>query len=48
MGLGLTGIITPSLTSVFHNGSTLLIGLDSASSKNYPEVNINDIIDVEV
>jgi P-type E1-E2 ATPase len=48
MGLGLTGVITPSLTSIFHNGSTLLIGLNSATSKNYPEVNINDIIDVEV
>lgn len=48
MGLGLTGVITPSLTSILHNGSTLLIGLDSATSKNYPEVNMNDVIDVEV
>ena len=48
MGLGLTGVITPSLTSILHNGSTLLIGLNSATNKNYPEVNIDDIIDVEV
>ncbi len=38
MGLGLTGVITPSLTSVFHNGSTMLISLDSARSKNYKHV----------
>ena len=48
MGLGLTGVITPSLTSIFHNGSTMLIGLDSATSKNYPEINLDDVIDVEV
>ena len=48
MGLGLTGVITPSLTSILHNGSTMLIGLDSATSKNYPEINIDDVIDVEV
>jgi len=48
MALGLTGVITPSLTSVLHNGSTLLIGINSASSKNYPIVDMEDIIDVEV
>lgn len=47
MAMGLTGIITPSLTSVLHNGSTLLIGIDSASKRNYPVVDINDVIDVE-
>ncbi len=47
MSLGLTGIITPSLTSILHNGSTLLIGIDSASNKNYPMVDLDDIIDVE-
>lgn len=48
MGLGLAGVITPSLTSVFHNGSTMLIGLDSARSKNYEHVDSFDTIDVEV
>ncbi len=35
MALGIVGIIPPSLTSVFHNGSTMLLSYDSASSKNY-------------
>ena len=35
MALGVVGIIPPSLTSVFHNGSTMLLSYDSASSKNY-------------
>lgn len=48
MGLGLTGVITPSLTSIFHNGSTMLIGLDSATSKNYQNIDSFDTIDVEV
>ena len=48
MGLGLTGVISPSLTSIFHNGSTMLIGLDSATSKNYKDVDTFDTIDVEV
>lgn len=48
MALGLTGVITPSLTSILHNGTTLMIGLNSASSKNYPEVDMENIIDVEV
>ena len=48
MGLGLTGVITPSLTSIFHNGSTMLIGLDSARSKNYEHVDTFETIDVEV
>ncbi|OED29720.1 heavy metal translocating P-type ATPase [Methanosphaera sp. WGK6] len=38
MGMGLTGVITPSLTSIFHNGSTMLIGLDSMTSKNFDQV----------
>ncbi|MCD7781263.1 MAG: heavy metal translocating P-type ATPase, partial [Methanosphaera sp.] len=33
MLLGLTGVITPSTTSVLHNGSTMLIGLNSTRSK---------------
>lgn len=48
MAMGLTGVITPSLTSILHNGTTLMIGLNSASSKNYPVMDMEDIIDVEV
>lgn len=47
MALGLTGVITPSLTSILHNGSTMLIGLDSTQSKNF-DVTIPEVIDVEV
>ena len=46
MALGLSGVISPSATSVLHNGSTMLIGLDSATSKNY-EINESEIIDIE-
>ena len=46
MALGLRGVISPSATSVLHNGSTMLIGLDSATSKNY-EINESEIIDIE-
>lgn len=38
MALGIVGIIPPSLTSVFHNGSTMLLSYDSASSKNYANI----------
>ena len=40
------GVISPSATSVLHNGSTMLIGLDSTTSKNY-EINESEIIDIE-
>ena len=46
MALGLSGVISPSATSVLHNGSTMLIGLDSTTSKNY-EINESEIIDIE-
>ena len=46
MALGLSGVISPSATSVLHNGSTMLIGLDSATSKNY-EINESEIIDID-
>lgn len=47
MGLGLTGVITPSITSILHNGTTMLIGLDSATSKNYEKIDSFQTIDVE-
>lgn len=48
MGLGLTGVITPSLTSILHNGSTMLIGLDSMTSKNFIAIDKAKISDAEV
>ena len=38
MALGIVGIIPPSLTSVLHNGSTMLLSYDSSSSKNYIDI----------
>lgn len=38
MALGLMGIITPSITSVLHNGSTMLLSYDSMSSKNFNQI----------
>lgn len=45
MVLGLTGVISPSVTSVLHNGSTMLIGLDSARTKNFNKLD-SEVIDV--
>lgn len=45
MLLGLSGIITPAVTSVLHNGSTMLIGLNSSRSKNFNNLK-EPIIDV--
>ncbi len=38
MVLGLTGVITPSLTSVLHNGTTMLLGYNSMRSSNFKDV----------
>ena len=38
MAMGIMGIITPSITSILHNGSTMLLSLDSASSKNFESI----------
>lgn len=38
MALGIIGVIPPSLTSVLHNGTTMLLSYDSSSSKNYIDV----------
>lgn len=43
MGMGISGRITPSLTSVLHNGSTMLISLDSMRSKNFKNVQTYEI-----
>ena len=54
MFLGLSGVISPSLTSILHNGTTLGIGIRSASSENFADIDYeplsistNDVIDVE-
>ncbi len=38
MVLGLTGVITPSITSVLHNGTTMLLGYTSMRSSNFKDV----------
>ncbi|MDO5826479.1 MAG: heavy metal translocating P-type ATPase, partial [Methanosphaera sp.] len=38
MSLGIMGFITPAITSVLHNGSTMLLSYDSSSSKNYANI----------
>ena len=45
MLLGLSGVITPAVTSVLHNGSTMLIGLNSSRSKNFNNLK-EPVIDV--
>ena len=38
MGLGLAGVITPSLTSILHNGTTMLLSLKSTSASNFKQI----------
>lgn len=38
MGLGLAGVITPSLTSILHNGITMLLSLKSTSTSNFKQI----------
>jgi len=43
MALGIAGVITPSITSVLHNGSTMLLSYDSMSSKNFKKLKAPEV-----